>query len=173
MREHKPTAENRAKVIWLACNGATQARIAQHLGVTEKTLRLHYRKEIDFGVESLLSRVLNNLASIACRGRGLPAVSAAKYLLSCRGGYKEHSVLGVEPTTEGLSTLMAACGVDEKAADIRARILARINAINGPDDSAREIIAGKLDALAARNRESNGDPKPSNCEAYKGPEDGE
>jgi len=48
---------------------------------------------------------------------------------------------------------MSACGVDQ--ADIRARILARIAAQNGPPDSdnAREIIAGKLAQLAARNGE--------------------
>jgi hypothetical protein len=57
MREHKPTAENRAKVIGLSCNGATQRRISEHLGITEKTLRLHYREQIDFGVEALLAKV--------------------------------------------------------------------------------------------------------------------
>ena len=103
MREHEPTELNRAKVVGLSCNGATQARIAQHLGITEKTLRLHYREQIDFGVESLLSNVLANMATIAIKGHGMPAVAAGKYLLSCRAGYREHSVLGVEPSGEGLS----------------------------------------------------------------------
>jgi hypothetical protein len=53
-------------------------------------------------------------------------LSAAKYLLSCRGGYKEHTSLEVEPG-EGLSGLMAACGVD--SSNVRERILARIAAI--------------------------------------------
>ena len=48
MREHEPTELNRAKVVGLACNGATQARIAQHLGITEKTLRLHYGHRVAF-----------------------------------------------------------------------------------------------------------------------------
>jgi hypothetical protein len=123
------------------------------LGIDAKALRKHYVRELEFGTDTLLSKVLNNLASIAIKGRGLPAVSAAKYLLSCRGGYKEHSVLGVEPSGEGLSSLMAACGVD--SSNVRERILARIAQINGsPDsDNAREIIAGKLSQLAARNEE--------------------
>jgi hypothetical protein len=152
----------------LACNGATQARIAQHLGITEKTLRLHYREQIDFGVESLLSNVLANMATIAIKGHGMPAVAAGKYLLSCRAGYREHSVLGVEPSGEGLSSLMAACGVD--SSNVRERILARIAQINGPPDSdnAREIIAGKLAQLAARNGSS-----PDSSEAYKEPAEGE
>ncbi len=126
-------------VIALCTNGCRQDRIAAHLEIDAKTLRKHYGRELEFGTENLLSRVLNNLASIACHGRGLPAVSAAKYLLSCRGGYKEHSVLGVEPTSEGLRQ----CGVD--AADLRARILDKINAINvdPPEPSICEGNKGK------------------------------
>jgi hypothetical protein len=171
MRAHRPSETNRAKLIALVTNGARQDRIAEHLKIDAKTLRKHYGRELEFGTETLLSKVLNNLASIACKGPGLPAVSAAKYLHSCRGGYKEHSSLEVE-SGAGLSTLMAACGLDEKSS-VRARILARIAAINGPDEpDAREIIAGKLDALAARNREINGDPEPSNCEGDREPKSG-
>jgi hypothetical protein len=51
---------------------------------------------------------------------------------------------------------------------VRERILARIAAINGPDEpDARGIIAGRLDALAARNREINGAPEPDSCPAHK------
>jgi hypothetical protein len=96
MRAHRPSETNRAKVIALVTNGARQDRIAEHLEIDAKTLRKHYARELEFGTETLLSKVLNNLASIACRGRGLPAVAAAKYLLSCRGGYQEK--FGVEPS---------------------------------------------------------------------------
>src|ERR1700730_9621746 len=95
MRAHRPSETNRAKVIALVTNGARQDRIAEHLGIDAKTLRKHYARELEFGTETLLSKVLGNLASIACMGRGMPAVAAAKYLLSCRGGYREHSVLDV------------------------------------------------------------------------------
>src|ERR1700730_14351722 len=115
MRAHRPSETNRAKVIALVTNGARQDRIAEHLQIDAKTLRRHYARELEFGTETLLSKVLNNLASIACHGRGLPAVSAAKYLLSTRGGYKEHSSLDVE-TGDGLSGLMRACSIDERAA---------------------------------------------------------
>jgi|GEM_PF-4177446 len=58
---------------------------------------------------------------------------------------------------------MSACGVDQ--ADIRARILARIAAQNGPPDSdnAREIIAGKLAQLAARNGEIGDSRRRDRC----------
>jgi hypothetical protein len=102
MRAHRPSETTRAKVIALCTNGARQDRIAEHLEIDAKTLRKHYGRELEFGTENLLSRVLNNLASIA-HGRGLPAVSAAKYLLSCRGGYKEHSSLpGFSATGPGV-----------------------------------------------------------------------
>jgi hypothetical protein len=131
--KHTPTPESKAKVIGLSCNGVTQAKIAAHLGITEKTMRLHYREQLDFGVEALLSRVLANLASIACRGKGNAAVSACKYLLSCRGGYREHSVLGVEPT----STAMAYFADANESKSVRERILARIEALKlGPPEAA-------------------------------------
>ena len=121
---HKPSETSRAKVIALITNGCQQSRVAEHLAIDAKTLRKHYARELEFGTETLLSKVLNNLASIAIKGRGLPAVSAAKYLLSTRGGYREHSVIGVEPTAEAF-----------EARD------------------AREIIESKLAELARRNAE--------------------
>lgn len=135
---HKPSETNRAKVIALVTNGARQDRIAEHLGIDAKTLRKWYAKELEFGTETLLSKVLNNLASIAIKGRGLPAVAAGKYLLSCRGGYREHSVLGIEPTGEGA----------DQAGDVKAIILARL-------------------ATMADTREKFS-PEPSHCEADKG-----
>jgi hypothetical protein len=125
MGAHRPSETNRAKVIALVTNGARQDRIAEHLEIDAKTLRKHYARELEFGKETLLSKVLNNLASIAIKGRGLPAVSAAKYLLSCRGGYREHSGLGVETTGEALT----AWGANQ--ADVRQRILEKLEAMNG------------------------------------------
>jgi len=68
--------------------------------IDAKTLRKHYARELEFGTETLLSRVLNNLASIACRGRGMPAVAAAKYLLSCRGGTESTRRLRSRPAKD-------------------------------------------------------------------------
>jgi hypothetical protein len=131
MREHKPSETNRAKVIALITNGAVQDRVAAHLEISPKTLRRHYARELEFGTESLLSRVLNNLASIACRGRGLAAVSAAKYLLSCRGGYREQSVLGVELDASGGNPREI---IESKLAQL-ARRNAELNGESGPESS--------------------------------------
>jgi transposase-like protein len=132
--KHHPTPETKAKVIGLSCNGVNQSRIALHLGVAEKTLRLHYREQLDFGVEALLSRVLANLATIACRGHGNAAVSAAKYLLSCRAGYRERSELAIEPTPAAAAYFADAA----ESKSVRDRILARINAINADPPEAEQ-----------------------------------
>jgi hypothetical protein len=113
-------------VIALVTNGATQDRVAEHLGIDPKTLRKHYAEQLNFGTETLLAKVLGNLASIACHGRGLPAVAAAKYLLSCRGGYREHAVLAFEPADRALEE---------------------------SGKAAREIIEERLASLAKRNAE--------------------
>ena len=67
---HKPSETSRAKVIALITNGCQQSRVAEHLAIDAKTLRKHYARELEFGTETLLSKVLNNLASIAIKGRG-------------------------------------------------------------------------------------------------------
>jgi hypothetical protein len=45
--EHVPTEESRAKVIGFACAGFTQDQIANYFDIDDKTLRSHYRYELD------------------------------------------------------------------------------------------------------------------------------
>jgi predicted transcriptional regulator len=47
--EYEPTAEQRAIVESAAAFGLTQADIAEHLGICEKTLRKHFREELNGG----------------------------------------------------------------------------------------------------------------------------
>jgi hypothetical protein len=112
--EHKPSESSRAKVIALVTNGTTQERIGEILELSPKTLRKWYARELHFGTANLLGDVLNNLARIATRGRSNAAVSACKYLLSTRGGYREGTALEIE-TGKGISGLLArVCGEDPK-----------------------------------------------------------
>ena len=48
---HEPTDATRAKVEALAGYGAPQPYIAKEIGVDEKTLRKHYRDELDFAAD--------------------------------------------------------------------------------------------------------------------------
>ena len=45
--EHEPTIETRAKVVAFSCAGFNQAMIANYLDIDDKTLRRHYRDELD------------------------------------------------------------------------------------------------------------------------------
>jgi sirohydrochlorin ferrochelatase len=139
MRPHRPTETDKARVIMLTTNGCTQVRIAEHLAIDGKTLKKYYAHELNFGTEFLLAKVVGNLAQIAIKGHGMAAVSACKYLLSTRGNYRENAVLGVEPTAEGLSGLTKAFGVD--SANVRERILARINEIRADPPEAEGAVA--------------------------------
>ena len=47
--EYVPTAEQRALVESAAAFGLTQADIAEHLTIDEKTLRKHFREELNGG----------------------------------------------------------------------------------------------------------------------------
>jgi hypothetical protein len=142
---HKPSETNRAKVIALVTNGARQDRIAEHLEIDAKALRKHYARELEFDTEILLSKVLNNLASNCDQGARAPGRERGEIspLVPWRVSRTFRAWCRAERRRDGLFR------------GVRERILARIAQINGPPDSdnAREIIAGKLAQLAARNGE--------------------
>ena len=46
-KSHEPTAETRSNVKALASVGTTQEHIAIYLDIDVKTLRKHYRRELD------------------------------------------------------------------------------------------------------------------------------
>jgi len=48
---HEPTDDTRAEVRKLASCGATQGLVARVLGISEPTLRKHYREELDLAIE--------------------------------------------------------------------------------------------------------------------------
>lgn len=45
--EHVPTLESRAKVVGFTCAGYTHDDISKYLGISDETLRKHYRDELD------------------------------------------------------------------------------------------------------------------------------
>lgn len=65
---HEPTDESRQKVADLSCNGFTQADIADHLDIDEKTLRKHYRKELSNTKREKALKLGNNLYQDALNG---------------------------------------------------------------------------------------------------------
>jgi predicted transcriptional regulator len=88
---HKPDASVRRQVEAMAGYGVPEAEIAGVVGVSPKTLRKHYRGELDHGHVKANTKVAENLYRKAT-GDGREAVIAAIFWLKTRAGWKETSV---------------------------------------------------------------------------------
>jgi hypothetical protein len=88
----------------MAGYGIPEPDIARVLGIDPKTLRKHYREELDTGHIKATAKVAENLYRKAT-GEGREAVVAAIFWLKTRAGWKETSVTelaaakGSEPVT--------------------------------------------------------------------------
>jgi hypothetical protein len=115
-----------ATVRAMAGVGYSQAVIARHIGVSEPTLRAHYRELLDNATESMCAMVYANLCKTATTKNDNAGVQAAKYILGCRApGWAERSRVEVE--NDGGRGLMA--------------ILRMIEAKNSPDYVEPDIDA--------------------------------
>ena len=81
----------RRQVEALAGYGVPEAEIAALVGVDAKTLRKHYRHELDHGHSKANAKVAENLYHMAL-GQGREAVTAAIFWLKARARWKEVSV---------------------------------------------------------------------------------
>jgi hypothetical protein len=85
-----PTREQRNLVKSLAAYGASQDSIAALVGLrSPKTLRRHFRGELDRGAVEANSQVAQSLFKMATSGNS-PA--AAMFWLKCRAGWREQSL---------------------------------------------------------------------------------
>ena len=82
---HKPTSESRAQVEALAGYGVRQDEIAMYLDIDPKTLRSHYREQLDKGVVKANVSVARSLHKQAVEGN----VAAAIFWLKSRAGFRE------------------------------------------------------------------------------------
>src|SRR5882724_5531272 len=93
---HVPDAFHRRQVEALAGYGVPELDIAGMIGIDPKTLRKHYRYELDHGHTKANAKVAENLFRKAT-GEGREAVTAAIFWLKSRAGWKEtalHEVSG-------------------------------------------------------------------------------
>jgi hypothetical protein len=90
-RAHRPDPAQRRQVEALAGYGVPEADIAGVIEVDAKTLRKHYRKELDGGHVKANAKVAENLYRKAT-GEGREAVIAAIFWLKTRAGWKETAV---------------------------------------------------------------------------------
>ena len=85
---HQPDPLLRRQVEAMAGYGVPEADIAGMIGIDPKTLRKHYRQELDQGHTKANIKVAENLFRKAT-GEGREAVTAAIFWLKARAGWKE------------------------------------------------------------------------------------
>ena len=88
---HSPDAYQRRQVETLAGYGVPETEIASLIGIDPKTLRRHYRQELDHGHTKANVKVAENLFRKAI-GDGRESVTAAIFWLKTRAHWKETSV---------------------------------------------------------------------------------
>ncbi len=88
---HQPLPALRRQVEAMAGYGVPETDIARVIGIDPKTLRKHYRSELDTGHVKANAKVAENLYRKAT-GEGREAVTAAIFWLKTRAGWKETSV---------------------------------------------------------------------------------
>ena len=91
-----PTDEQRQLVKFLVAMGAKQIEIAQLIGIrSDKTLRRHFREEINRGVLEANGKAAQTLLKKISEGN----VTAAIFWLKCRGHWREEGPS--EPNASG------------------------------------------------------------------------
>jgi hypothetical protein len=86
--QYEPNDKDRTIVRLLCAGGITQERIAVAIGISEKTLRRHYKREILVGATEIDAQAIGALVG-AMRGGGKQAVAAAKWWTQSRMGWVE------------------------------------------------------------------------------------
>ncbi len=98
-KAHKPDAFHLRQVEAMAAYGVPEDGIARVVGIDPKTLRKHYRDELDTGQIKATAKVAESLFRKATSD-GAQSVTAAIFWLKTRGGWKEtslHEVKGPPP----------------------------------------------------------------------------
>jgi hypothetical protein len=113
----------------MAGYGVPEADIAGVLGIDPKTLRKHYRHELDHGHVKANAKVAENLYRKAT-GDGREAVIAAIFWLKTRAGWKETMV-------------------QEHAARDENMVIFR-TIVDPAPPSAHEVIAQRIEGIAKR-----------------------
>ena len=82
---HIPTDTTRAQVESLVIGGVKQTTIADILGIAPKTLRAHYRRELDHALAKVIAGVSGTLIQKALSGSETSMI----FFLKTRAGWRE------------------------------------------------------------------------------------
>lgn len=115
-----PSKEQRTTVELMASIGVPQEAIAAAIGIAEKTLREHFRAELDTGKVKTITRVADSLVRQALAGN----VTAMIFYLKTQAGWKEterhevsNTVVIKDISAEPLADDEWAARYDEKQTD--------------------------------------------------------
>lgn len=108
---HVPTEANRVLVGLAKGSGFTEVQIANLIGISDKTLRAHYAKELSEGADRINLKIAANLASIASDRTHPKAVTAAIYWTKARMGWADTST---EEDDEDEAPVEFTIGIGEK-----------------------------------------------------------
>ena len=101
---HMPDPTARRQVEAMAGYGVPEPSIARVVGIDAKTLRKHYREELDTGQIKATAKVAESLYRKAL-GDGSQSVTAAIFWLKTRAGWKEPQPQDAAPTRMVVSWL--------------------------------------------------------------------
>lgn len=86
MRRFEPTPDQRRTVKTMAGFGIPHTDIAPFIGIDTKTLRKHFREELDRGMTEANAKVAQSLFQMATQGKN---VAAAIFWMKARAGWRE------------------------------------------------------------------------------------
>lgn len=87
---YEPTDKDRATVKAMAGYGVPQAEIARVLGLAEKTLRKHFRDELDLAAIQANAQVAQSIFQRATDPKaGAPGITAAIFWMKARAGWTD------------------------------------------------------------------------------------
>ena len=96
-----PTDEQRRMVKVMSGFGIPQPDVASQIGIDAKTLRKHFREELDRGMTEANMRVAQSLFTMATTGSN---VAAAIFWMKARAGWREKPLPDEEQTQPRVPT---------------------------------------------------------------------
>ena len=102
-RRHSPSEDERRTVKALSGYGVPQEDIAVHIDVDAKTLRKHYRRELDRGTIEANAKMAQTLFTMATVDK---SVAAAVFWMKARGGWREKPLPDEEPVDSAPRTIV-------------------------------------------------------------------
>lgn len=120
---YKPTTEDRARVEAMGAHGVPQDQIAAYIGIAEKTLRKHFRRELDSSKGATTYKVSKALVQNAVNGN----VTAQIFWLKTQAGFRETTAVDLSSEDGSMSPAKAAPVID--ASQLSTEALEEIMAV--------------------------------------------